>query len=250
MEQFYKLSNLTGHSLNAVDGEIGKLEEVLFDDQLWIVRYFIVSTGDWLMQREVLVSPSMISGINEEAKTLDVDLTREQVKNCPPVNTKLPVSRHYEQEYYQHYGKDPYWSGNAMFSPSIYVSQPIEGMLKKPDDPHLRSSDVVSTYNIRASDGDIGQAEDFILGKEGWDISYLEINTGKWIPGKHVRIAPTWIRQIDWVKQVVTVDLNYEVIKTAPSYDPAKVISQEYQIALFEHYGLSYEEEIKQKIKK
>ena len=168
MDQFYKLNNLTGYSLNVDDGEIGKVEEVLFDDQCWIVRYFIVSTGSWLMQREVLISPSMITGINEEVKTLDVSLTREQVKNCPPVSTKLPVSRHYEQEYYQYYGKEPYWSGNTMFNPSIYVSQPIEGKLRDPKDPHLRSSNVVKAYSIRASNGDIGQVEDFILGKEGW----------------------------------------------------------------------------------
>lgn len=246
MEQFHKLKILTGYSLNAVDGEIGRLEEVLFDDQYWTVRYFIVSTGGWLMQREVLISPDMITGINEESKTIDVSLTQELVEKCPPIDTKLPVPRHYEQEYYEYYGKEPYWSSNAMFSPSIYVSQPIEGKLKKPEDPHLQSSNVVKTYNIRASDGDIGQAEDFILGKKGWEISYLEINTRKWLPGKHVLVAPTWIRNVDWVKQEITVDLNCEAIKTAPPYDPSKTISKEYQITLFEHYGLSYEEEISQ----
>ena len=121
----------------------------------------------------------------------------------------------------------------------------IEGKLKKPDNPNLRSSDVVKAYSICASDGDIGQAEDFILEKKGWKIGYLEINTGKWLPGKHVLVSPTWIRHIDWVKQEIKVDLNCEVIETAPFYDPSKAISQEYQTALFKHYGLSYEEEIK-----
>ena len=246
MDQFYKLNNLTGFNLNADDGEIGKLEEILFDDLSWTVRYFIVSTGSWLMQREVLISSDMVTGVNEESKTLEVSLTREQVKNSPPVNTKLPVSRHYEQEYYEHYGKEPYWSGNTMFNPSIYVTQPIEEKLKKPGNPHLRSSNVVKAYSICASDGDIGQAEDFILKKKGWKISYLELNTGKWLPGKHVLVAPTWIRHIDWAKQVVTVDLNCEAIETAPFYDPSKAISQEYQTTLFKHYGLSYEEEINQ----
>jgi uncharacterized protein YrrD len=244
MEQLYKLSNFTGYSLNTDDGAIGELEEILFDDQCWTVRYFIVSTGSWLMQREVLVLPAMLNSINEKAQTLNVSLTREQVENCPPVNTKLPVSRHYEQEYYQYYGRKPYWSGtHPMFAPSIQVPIPIKGKLKKPEDPHLRSSNVVKRYSIHASDGDIGQVEDFILGKEGWTVKYLEINTRKWLPGKHILVAPTWIRHIDWVKQEVMVDLSREAIKAAPVYDPSTIISQEYQAALLKHYGMSFEEE-------
>ena len=42
----------------------------------------------------------------------DVDLTREQVEKDPSADTELPVSRHYEQEYYRYYGWEPYWSGD------------------------------------------------------------------------------------------------------------------------------------------
>ncbi len=243
MRQPYKLRDLKGYNLSARDGEIGKLEEIYFDDTHWVVRYFIVRTGNWLLGRRVLIVPTVINGIDDVAKTLSVDLTCEQVENCPLVNTARPVSRHYEQEYYHYYGWEPYWSGDPMFGPAPYLLQPAEEASKEPEHPHLHSSDEVNSYSIHARDGDIGHVEDFILVDLGGVIRYLEVDTRNWLPGKHVLIAPTWIQQVDWLKAEVMVDLTREAIETAPSYDPDKVISREYQLALFEHYGRKFEED-------
>ena len=51
-------------------------------------------------------------------------------------------------------------------------------------DPHLRSTNNVSGYNIQAIDGEIGNVEDFIIDEETWAIRYLIINTRNWLPGK------------------------------------------------------------------
>ena len=50
-------------------------------------------------------------------------------------------------------------------------------MLKKKWDPHLRSTNAVSGYHVQASDGEIGNVEDFIVDEETWAIRYLIINT-------------------------------------------------------------------------
>lgn len=50
-------------------------------------------------------------------------------------------------------------------------------------------------------------------------------------------LAPAWIRQVDWAKQEVRVDLTRKAIETAPRYDPTKVIGRDYQMRLYEHYG-------------
>ena len=39
---------LKGATLNASDGEIGKVQEFYFDDDQWVVRYIVVETGPWL----------------------------------------------------------------------------------------------------------------------------------------------------------------------------------------------------------
>lgn len=243
MRKPHRLKDLTGYSLNARDGEIGKLAQIYFDDERWMVRYFVVSTGIWLLEKKVLIVPAVVSGIDEEAKILDINLTREQIEKCPPIDTELPVSRHYEQEYHRYYGWKPYWSIDPNPEPGSYVPPPTEGAPQAPEYPNLRSSDEVKNYSIHARDGDIGHVEDFILEEPGWAIRYLEIDTRNWLPGKHVLIAPTWIERVDWMKQEVVVKLKCEAIETAPSYDPRKVISRDYQVALYEHYGMRYQDD-------
>lgn len=49
---------LRGCTLAASDGEIGKVREFYFDDEHWMMRYFIVDTGSWLLEREVLIPPT------------------------------------------------------------------------------------------------------------------------------------------------------------------------------------------------
>ena len=244
MRQSHRLSDLTGYSLNARDGEIGKLETVYFDDKRWIVRYFVVHTGSWLLGQNVLIVSSAIKAIDDVNKYLEVDLTQAQIKDCPPVNTEKPVSRHYEQDYYRYYDLEPYWTGDPVFGPAPYVPPPsAEGVQKEPEHPHLRSSDEVRKYSINASDGSIGHVEDFILEEPDWSIRYLEVDTRDWLPGKHVLIAPTWIERVDYAQQEVSVKLKREAIETAPPYDPAKIISRDYQVALYQHFGMKYQED-------
>jgi len=242
MRQLYKLGPLTGYSLQARDGEIGKLKQIYFDDQYWTVRYFVVHTGGWLLGQDVLIAPVVVTAVDEEIQRLDVDLTREQIKNCPPLNAALPVSRHYELEFYRYYGWEPYWSGDPLFdSAPIVPPLSIAGAEpKKPEHPHLHSSDEVTEYYINAHDGNIGHVEDFIVEERSWAIRYLEVDTRNWLPGKHVLVHPAWIQQVDWEKQTVTVDLTCEAIESAPPYDPAKILSREYQVELYTHYGKKF----------
>lgn len=151
-------------------------------------------------------------------------------RNCPPVNTKLPVSRHYEEQYYRHCGWEPYWIVDPMLGSAPYLPLPAEGAPGEPQHPHLRSSAEVRGYSTHARDGDIGHVEDFIVEEPGWAVRYLEVDTRNWLPGKHVLVAPTWIRQVDWAKQEAEIDLPREAIETAPPYDRSRIISREYQV--------------------
>src|SRR3569832_2210711 len=54
---------LTGSKLAALDGEIGHVKDIYFDDQSWTVRYLVADTGHWLPDRRVLLSPFAVSSI-------------------------------------------------------------------------------------------------------------------------------------------------------------------------------------------
>jgi len=244
MRQLRKLADLKGYRLLASDGEIGKLKQVFFDDQHWKVRYLVVHTGNWLLGREVLVVPSVITAIDEEEGHLEVNMTREQIRNCPPVSSEQPVSRHYEQEYYRYYGWDPYWEGDPLFGQMPDLSPPPADMEpEEPENPHLRSSNEVTGYAIHAADSEFGQVKDFLLDDQSWSIRYLEIDIRNWLPGRKVLIAPAWIRNIDWHNSEVEVSMASDVIQTAPVYDETRVVSHEYEVELYKHYGMEFDQQ-------
>ncbi len=47
-------------TIGATDGHVGKVPDLYFDDQQWVVRYLVVNSGSWLMNRAVLISPISI----------------------------------------------------------------------------------------------------------------------------------------------------------------------------------------------
>jgi len=248
MGKLCKLEDLTGFRLQVLDGELGELKQVYFDDQLWAVRYLVVHTGSWLRGREVLISPQSVMKVDLEKSRLSVNLTQDRVRNSPPAESEKPVSRHYEEALFRYYEWERYWITDVLTG---IPESPLGGQIPRipnsgqPEHPHLRSSDEVSGYRIHALDGDIGHVEDFIVEDQRWTIAYLEIDTHNWLPGKHVLIAPSWIRQIDWEapNRGVTVDLTREAIRTAPAYDASKAINRDYLMALHQHYAMKFDED-------
>lgn len=60
---------LKGYRLHSLDGEIGKVKEFYFDDHHWTIRYLVADTGSWLTDRQVLISPYALVGVNEKTNT-------------------------------------------------------------------------------------------------------------------------------------------------------------------------------------
>jgi hypothetical protein len=52
----YRAKEMKGFKIGATDGDIGKVNDFLFDDHVWTVRYLVAETGNWLLQRPVLIS--------------------------------------------------------------------------------------------------------------------------------------------------------------------------------------------------
>ena len=240
MEQLRNLKDLSGFALAARDGEIGKLKEVYFDDQVWFVRYLVVRMGGRFLGREVLIAPQVIESVDADGRCINVKLTRAQVENSPPVSSELPVSRHYEAEYHRYYGLEPYWAMGPIGAPPAPRPMALPSVPpREPEHPHLRSSDEVCGYRIAARDGELGRVEDFVIDESDWTIAYAVIDTRRWLPGRTVLISPAWVGAVDWPGRSITVDLDRDAIKSAPEYDPSKVITAEYEAGLFAHYGKS-----------
>lgn len=249
---------LRGLKIAATDGEVGKVDQFLFDDERWTMRYMVVNTAGWPLKELVLLSPRSIGDVDWEGQHINVSLSREQVEHAPNISTDKPVSRQHEAELAAYYGYQPYWHGPALwgggaypFGPGLAAGFPAAVATsvdheQAPDagatdtaetagDSHLRSTREVHGYVIRATDGDIGSVSDFLMDDESWAIRYLVIDTGGWWSGKEVLIAPLWATAISWEQQVVELDLTREQIKNGPEYDPRNLTRDDEQL-LHKHY--------------
>lgn len=248
----YNTSALAGYALHATDGQIGSVEDFYFDDQAWIIRYLVADTGKWLPGRKVLLSPLSLGAVHLDGKKLDVKLTKNQVENSPDIDTHKPISRQNEIHFYNYYSYPYYWSGPSAWGPIALPSQLPEispemrepeqreagsGSERDTEDHHLRSASEVIGYYIKASDGDIGHAEDFVVDEESWAIRYLVVDTKNWWPGRKVLVSPEWIKEVSWNDSTAYIDLTRDTIKTSPEYDSSVPISEDYERRLCGHYG-------------
>ena len=237
-----KAKTLKGYTLHSLDGDIGKVKEFYFDDHHWTIRYLVADTGNWLMGRQVLISPYAMVAVNEKEQNIAIDLTQKQIEESPSLNSDKPISRQFEETYYGYYEYPMYWSGLYMWGPYPYIEHDREKWREsthseKAWDPYLRSTHDVTGYNIQAADGEIGHVEDFIIDDQTWAIRYLIIDTQNWWPGKKVLVSPRWIDRISWSESNVFVNLSRQTIKQSPKYTKELLLTRDYEIELHRHYN-------------
>lgn len=218
------LDDLTGFTLQAIDGEIGRCKDFLFDDRDWVVRYMVADTHKWLPGgRKVVISPVSLGAPDWSNHQLPVNLTRERVENSPPLEEHATVSRQYEINLFNYYGYGYYWMGPEVWGPSAYPTTLTDVNRKPafaddiPQENHLRSAEEIKGYRIEASDGQIGHVDDFVLNDQTWAIDQLIIDTRNWLPGgRHVPIAPSAVTSINWAENKVYVNLSKDDIESGP----------------------------------
>jgi hypothetical protein len=234
--------SLVGFTISASDGDVGRVDALYFDDQHWIVRYFVVDTGSWLAGRRVLVSPVCVRRPDWERRRLPVGLTQAQVQASPDVDTGQPISRQFEIAFAQYYGVPYYWPSPSMSATAHApdrIAQEVGAHLeqREEEDQHLRSTEEVRGYYLRATDGGLGHVEDFLVEDLTWRIRYLDVDTRNWWPSKRVLVSPEWIDEVSWRHSAVFVALPSEIIRNAPPYDSSRPVGRAYEQALYAHYG-------------
>jgi hypothetical protein len=98
-----------GYRIQARDGEIGHVEDLVVDDETWAIRYLVVDTRNWLPGRMVLVAPAWAQQVNWIERKVHVDLGRETIEKSPEFDPSAPVNREYEVQLYDYYGRPVYW---------------------------------------------------------------------------------------------------------------------------------------------
>jgi len=105
----------------------------------------------------------------------------------------------------------------------------------------LRSIKDMLNYSILATDGEIGQISDVLVGDPDFRFRYLVIDTGTWLPGRKVLLSSAWISSVQPAKETVVVNIEKKRITESPRYEPERPLDRDFETRLHDHHGYPYD---------
>jgi hypothetical protein len=116
---------ITGYHIHARDGEIGHVEDLLVADGDWSIRYLIVDTKNWWPGKNVLISPILAIEIDWMDQLVNLDASRQSIKDAPAYDASTMVDRAYERKYHGHYANERPRHGSKQNSAAEVTDQMI-----------------------------------------------------------------------------------------------------------------------------
>ncbi len=98
-----------GYHIQAHDGELGHVEDLIVDTGEWKIRYLVVDTRNFWPGKKVLLAPDWIREIVWDTQRVQVDLAREAIRQGPEYQPDRLLDREYEEELHTHLGRPGYW---------------------------------------------------------------------------------------------------------------------------------------------
>ena len=94
-------SDLTGFSVEAIDGSIGKVDEASNDVG---AGFIVVDTGPWIFGKKVMLPAGVVKDVDLDAETVFVNRTKDQIKNAPEFDESMYRDETYRSELGTYYG--------------------------------------------------------------------------------------------------------------------------------------------------
>ena len=170
-------SRLIGQRLGARDGHVGRVRDVLFEDDSLRVRWLVVRLAGG---GHVLLALAALRQVSGRGPALAVDLPGAAVRGAPPAESDLPVERR-----------------GAVQAPGLF-GRAAPGPEPRHCDPRLQSCREVATYAAFAGGEPVGRVRDILLDPRGWTVDALVLGGGRWGLGRGIAVAARRIRHIDW----------------------------------------------------
>ncbi len=210
--------HINGTAVEASDGKVGKLCDLLFDEQSWKIRQLVLDGGTWLNRRRVTLPPEIVQRKDwADQRLLVTGFTRQQVIDSPGTQTHIPVSNTALEDV-------------TVMDWEIYWVDALNHPWQVPGDPRLSSAHEVAGYHIQATDGPIGHVADFVLDDESWTIRFLAVDTRNWWPGKHVLVAPARVEVIDRPNRTLGLSIPRDAIQHSPQYRDSIPLEQSQEV--------------------
>jgi hypothetical protein len=94
--------DLTGYSVEALDGSIGKIDEENNDVSR---SYLIVDTGPWIFGKKVMLPAGVVQRIDDAEECVWVNRTKDQIKDAPEFDETRYADEPYREELGSYYGQ-------------------------------------------------------------------------------------------------------------------------------------------------
>jgi uncharacterized protein YrrD len=219
--------SLKGQPIEALDGLIGHVDDLYFDDSAWKIRYVVVQTGNWLLGRKVLIVPEALAEGWHGESGVPVNLTKDEIRTSPDIGSAQPISRVDEHVLHDHYGWLPYWGGGVAPLPASNVISVLERRIEAPStdtkrtDAHLRCAKDIIGYKLFANGGEAGQLEDLIIHEDDAQVRYLAVHLTKSRLTKTVLIHTCSISGFNVTKRILFSSRLCHEIEGSPEYEKA-----------------------------
>ena len=93
--------DLTGFSVEALDGGIGKVDNATYDVG---ESFLVIDTGPWIFGKNAMLPAGVLRDLDLDTETVFVDRTKDQIKNAPEFDEERYRDSSYRQELGGYYG--------------------------------------------------------------------------------------------------------------------------------------------------
>lgn len=96
--------DLIGREVQAKDGRVGSVDDLLLDDDTWSIRFVVVDTGRWFSDRKVILLASWLEQDSGNDSPLALDMSADDIKNGSDYDPDKSTHCDIECELVRYYG--------------------------------------------------------------------------------------------------------------------------------------------------
>lgn len=93
---------------------------------------------------------------------------------------------------------------------------------------------------VQALDGEVGHVSDFLFDDTYWSLRYLVVETGPWLDGRKILLAPeSFERNALYISDPLPTKVSRTKISSSPLFEMDQIIYRAYEEDYYDYYGWS-----------
>lgn len=249
----HSFQDLRRFTVAATDGDVGTVDDLLFDDRSSKVRFLVVDVGGFFNRKPVLIAPEQVARVETETRSVHVGTDRATLEASPPLDENPPVSRQTEHRVREYFGLAPvvatvprhemtFWGAlpDAASDEKVQAEIAAREDERQEQDPYLRSAKEVIGYDVEGTDAHLGDVDDLLVDTvDDWHLSYLVVDTGRWLPGRRRLVGTDMLASVSYGAGKIQMNAARAQMADAPDFEEADGIDRSAESRLYRYWGFT-----------